>query len=213
MQSAYGTIFTAQEQRPSEDGVGQDKAGQQSAATKLANAGPETKMLRIGTQRIAADIFCQHTKQRIASERREKMGFWLKPATAAEIRRRAQQTGLSASATGAYFLEQMVLQDLQIQHGALLQPMVEQAISRKLNSIVTFLVTLLIPIYVNTGQSRRLQTNIIARLPDTRIMNEQILDHILDESAEAAQKDLKRRSPHLASIIAEELDQLLKIKD
>ena len=84
---------------------------------------------------------------------------------------------------------------------------------RKLHRIVTFLVSLLIPIYVNTGQSRRLQTNILARLPDTRVMNEQIVNHIVDESAEAAQKDFKRRSPHLAAIIAEELEQLLAAQD
>ena len=96
MQSAHGIIFNAGEQRPSEDGVGQDKAGQRPGPTKLANAGPVTKMLRTSTHRIAADIFCQQTKQRVFSGRREKMGFWLKPATAAEIRRRAQQTGLRA---------------------------------------------------------------------------------------------------------------------
>ena len=135
MTTAQGTIFhIGIGKRPPTGGVGQDKAGHQSGHTKLTNAGPETKLLRTGTQRTAADIFCQRTKKKNVSEHREKMGFWLKPATAAEIRRRAAQSGLSASATGAYFLDEMVLQDLQIQHGALLQPMVEQAINRNMSA-------------------------------------------------------------------------------
>ena len=87
MTAARGTIFTAQEQRPPTGGVLQDKAGHLSGPTKLADAGPETKMLRIGTQRIAADIFCQQIKQWVFSERRVKMGYLMKLSTAADIRR------------------------------------------------------------------------------------------------------------------------------
>ena len=206
MQSAHGTIFIAQESRPPTGGVGQDKAGQLPEPTKLANAGPETKMLRTGTQRIAADIFCEHTKKRVVPERREKMGFWLKPATAAEIRRRAAQTGLSASATGAYFLDEMVMRDLQVQHGALLEPMVDQAIRKRMR----FLAELLLLLLYDCSQMKYLLVNSLGRLPDYPVMSEEMLNHVRDESTRAARRDLRSRSPHLKALIAEELEHILQ---
>ena len=206
MTAAHGTIFTAGAERPSEDGVVQDKAGHQSGPTKLTNAGPVTKMLRSGSQRIAADIFCEHTKKRIFSERREKMGFWLKPATAAEIRRRAAQTGLSASATGAYFLDEMVLRDLQLQHGALLEPMVDQAIRKRMR----FLAELLLLLLYDCSQMKYLLVNSLGRLPDYPVMSEDMFNHVRDESTRTAKRDLRSRSPHLKALIAEELEHFLQ---
>ena len=103
----------------------------------------------------------------------------------------------------------MVGQDIQTQYAALLQPMVEQAIRKQMNRLVTFLVTLLIPMYCNTGQTKRLAVNIIGRLHDNPQMSEQVLNNILDESSQAARTDLKRRSPQLAALIQEEIDRLL----
>ena len=208
--TAHGTIFhNGIGKRPPIGEVRQDKAGHESADTKLTDVGPVTTMRRSGIQTTVANIFCQQTRKQNVSERRQKMGFWLKPSTAAEIRRRAEQTGLSASATGANLLDEIVMQNLQIQHAALLQPMVEQAIRKQMNRLVTFLVSLLIPMYCNTGQTKRLVVNIIGRLHDNPQMSEQVLNTILDESSQAARNDLKRRSPHLASLIQEEIDRLL----
>ncbi len=163
-------------------------------------------MLRTGTHRIAADIFCQQTKQRVFSGRREKMGFWLKPATAAEIRRRAQQTGLSASATGAYFLDEMVLRDLQLQHGALLEPMVDKSIRKHMR----FLAELLLLLFYDCSRMKYLLVNSLGRLPDYPIMSEDMFNHVRDESTRAARRDLRSRSPHLKALIAEELEHFLR---
>ncbi len=165
MTAVHGTIFhNGMGKCPPTGGVGQDKTGQQSEPTELTNAGPVTTMLRTDAHRIAADIFYQHTKKRVFSERREKMGFWLKPATAAEIRRRAAQTGLSASATGASFLDEMVLRDLQLQHGALLEPMVDQTIRKRMR----FLAELLLLLLYDCSQMKYLLVNSLGRLPDSR---------------------------------------------
>ena len=74
--TAHGTIFhNSIGKRPPTGGVGQDKAGQKSADARPNDAGLVTKMLQPGEQRIAANIYCQHTKKRNCSERRVKMGF------------------------------------------------------------------------------------------------------------------------------------------
>ena len=139
-------------------------------------------MLRSDEQQSVADIFCQHTKKRVVSERREKMGFWLKPSTAAEIRRRAAQTGLSASATGANFLDQIVMQDLQIQHGALLQPMVDQAMRKRMR----FMAELLLLLLYDCSQMKYLLVNSLCLLPDYSGISEDMFNHVCDESTRAS---------------------------
>jgi len=206
MQSAQGTIFSTRRERPPAGGVGQDKAGQQCGPTKLANAGPVPKLLRSDAQRTTADIFCEQTKKRTVSECRKKMGFWLKPSTAAEIRRRAAQTGLSASATGANFLDEMVMRDLQMQHGALLEPMVDQAIRKRMRCLAELLLLLL----YDCSQMKYLLVNSLGRLPDYPVMSEDMFNRVRDESTRAAKRDLRGRSPHLKALIAEELEYFLQ---
>ncbi len=206
MHTAHGTIFDARPERPSADGVGQDKAGQHTGPTTLTHAGPDTEMVRSATHRIAADIFCQSTKQRAASERREKLGFWLKPATAAEIRRRAHQAGLSASATGAAFLDEMVLRDLHLQHGALLEPLVDTCLRKR----TRFLAELLLLLLYDCGQMKYLLVNSLGRLPDYPVMREDMFNHLRDASTRAAKRDVRNRSPHLKAFIAEELEHFLQ---
>ncbi len=207
MTTAQGTIFhNGNGKRPPTGGVGQDKAGQTSAESRPNYPGPATKMLRSDEQQSVADIFCEHTKKRDFSACREKMGFWVKRSTAAEIKRRAAQTGLSASATGANFLDQIVMQDLQIQHGALLQPMVDQAMRKRMR----FMAELLLLLLYDCSQMKYLLVNSLGRLPDYPVMSEDMFNHVRDESTRAAKRDLRSRSPHLKALIAEELEQFLK---
>ena len=200
MTTAQGTIFHKDiGKRPPTGGVRQDNGACYSARTKQRYPAAVMHHDRAETQ----------TTKPPTSGPRQKMTFWVEPKAAAELRRKARESHLSVSAVGASFIEQMVGQDIQQQYAALLQPMVEQAIRKQMNRLVTFLVSLLIPMYCNTGQTKRLVVNIIGRLHDNPQMSEQVLNTILDESSQAARNDLKRRSPHLASLIQEEIDRLL----
>ena len=200
MRTAHGTIFhKPPAARPPVGGVGQDNGGHSSARTRQ-------RYPAAVTNRTSADA--QPSTSTPAGPR-QKMTFWVEPKAAAELRRKAKESNLSVSAVGASYIEQMVGQDIQRQYAALLQPMVGQAIRKQMNRLVTFLVTLLIPMYCNTGQTKRLAVNIIGRLHDNPQMSEQVLNTILDESSQAARNDLKRRSPQLAALIQEEIDRLL----
>ncbi len=98
------------------------------------------------------------------------------------------------------------MQDLQIQHGALLQPMVDQAMRKRMR----FMAELLLLLLYDCSQMKYLLVNSLGRLPDYPVMSEDMFNHVRDESTRAAKRDLRSRSPHLKALIAEELEQFLK---
>src|SRR5437016_933523 len=73
-----------------------------------------------------------------------KLTVWVKPVVKAELQRRAEQEGLSLSATGAAFLEQALQANVDMQYSSLLQPIIEQAIRKQMRSISTRLAWLLV---------------------------------------------------------------------
>ena len=128
------------------------------------------------------------------------MTLWVKPAIKAELKRIAEQEGLSVSQVGGSFLQEAIRQQLHVQHAVLLQPIIEQAISRRMAAISTRLSSLLVRGVLDTGQIRRLVINLLARQPG---MTQHAREEIIDGSQEGARKQITRMTPQLASLIAE----------
>src|SRR3989442_4720599 len=126
--------------------------------------------------------------------------LWVKPEIKAELKRFAEKEGLSVSQVGGSFLQEAIRQQLHVQHAVLLQPIIEQAISRRMAAISTRLSSLLERGVLDTGQIRRLVINLLARQPG---MTPHTLEEILDGSQEGARKQLTRMTPQLASLISE----------
>ncbi len=137
-----------------------------------------------------------HSKQR----KTVHVTLWVKPEIKAELKRLAEKEGVSVSATGGSFLEEAIRQQLHVQHAVLLQPIIEQAISKRMAAISTRLSMLLVRGVLDAGQIRRLVINILARQPG---MTEQVLDEIIDGSMTGARKHITRMTPQLTSLIAE----------
>jgi len=125
---------------------------------------------------------------------------WMKPELKAELKRLADAEGLSVSKSGAALLEEAVRQKLHIQHAVLLQPIIEQAITRRMAAISTRLSSLMVRGVLDIGQVRRLVINMLARQPG---MTQQTLEEILDGSQEGSRKQITHLTPQLASLIAE----------
>jgi len=125
---------------------------------------------------------------------------WMKPELKAELKRLADAEGLSVSKSGAALLEEAVRQKLHIQHAVLLQPIIEQAITRRMAAISTRLSSLMVRGVLDIGQVRRLVINMLARQPG---MTQQALEEILDGSQEGSRKQITHMTPQLASLIAE----------
>jgi hypothetical protein len=119
---------------------------------------------------------------------------------AAEIERLRDQGGkrLSRSAVVAALLEKAVRGHIDMQYGALLRPVIEQAISARSRARDARLAALLVRIAHDSGQTRSLVTNLLARAPG---VNAELLETILDKSAERSKANLTHLSPQITELI------------
>ena len=118
----------------------------------------------------------------------------------AELKRIAASEGLSVSATGAAYLEKAMQTHLDLQYGALLQPIIESAIRQQMRSMSTRLAFLLVRVAFASEQTRSLVTNVLGRQQG---VTPSVLNEILDGSSKAAKGKITHRTPQLEEIIAE----------
>ena len=128
------------------------------------------------------------------------VSLWVKPEIKAELKRLAEKEGMSVSKFAGCLLEEALHQKLHIEHAILLQPIIEQAISRRMAAISTRLSSLMVRGVLDIGQVRRLVINMLARQPG---MTQQTLEEILDGSQEGSRKQITHMTPQLASLIEE----------
>jgi len=127
------------------------------------------------------------------------LDLWVNPIIKAELKRIAEQEGLSMSATGAALLEEAIRQKLHLQQGVLLQPIIKQAIRDQMQGISNRLAFLLARNAFSSEQTRAIAANILGRQDD---MTEEKLKHILAMTKRDAQGNLTRRNPELEELIA-----------
>ncbi len=138
-------------------------------------------------------------KRSTPKRRTTQLIVWVNPLVKAEIQRRADREGLSLSATGAALLEHALQADIDLQYGALLQPIIEQAIRKQMRGISTRLAWLLVRVAFDAGQTRSLVTNILGRQPG---MSDAELTTILGGSSKTAKGNITRKTPQLTELIA-----------
>jgi hypothetical protein len=127
-----------------------------------------------------------------------QLTLWVKPIVKAELTRIAEQEGLSVSAAGGAFLEKALQQNVDMQYGSLLQPIIREAITKQMRSMSTRLAWLLVRIAYDAAQTRSLVTNILGRQED---VTPAILNEILDSSSKTAKANITRRTPQITQLI------------
>ena len=85
-----------------------------------------------------------------------------------------------------------------MQYGALLRPVIEQVIEKRLAARDARFAALLVRIAFDSGQNRALLTNLLARSPG---ISPEILDSILDQSGQRAKANLTHLSPQISELI------------
>ncbi len=183
-------------QRP-RGGVRQDKR----AFLRARTASRQPASLKNG-MRAQANL-TKNIRSRNRNEQKRQtvqLTLWVKPIVKTELGRIAEQEGLSISATGGAFLEKSLQQNIDMQYGALLEPVIRQEIRRQMRAYSTRIALLLVRTAFASEQTRNLVTNILARQPGVK---PEILDHILDSSSSAAKSKIIAKTPQLESIIAE----------
>jgi hypothetical protein len=152
-------------------------------------------------------------QKRSSKRQKEKVTIWLDQPIASELKRLADGSKLSISSAGAALLTKAVGMNLHEQQQALLQPAVHQAVRQELRTLGNRLAALLVAVKLDTGITRQLEVNILARLPNSRQMDEETLNDIRDRSGQRARQELRAKTPHLRSLIEEELASWLSEED
>jgi hypothetical protein len=176
-------------------GVGQDKGAHSRARIASLPIAPPENMMR--AQQLKTDT--PRSQSRPNTKRKTThLTLWVKPVVKAELERIAERERLSVSATGAAFLERAMQTNVDMQYGALFQPIMEQLIRKHMRSISTHLAWLLVRVAFDCGQTRSLVTNILSRQPG---MTQDELKNILDGSNKTARGNITRRTPQIIELI------------
>jgi hypothetical protein len=133
--------------------------------------------------------------------------LWVKPIVKTELKRLAEQEGLSVSAAGGAFLEKALQRHVDMQYGALLQPIIESTIGKQIRSMSTRLAWLLVRIAFDTGQTRVLATNILGTQEG---MTGDSLKEILNSADKRSKANLTRKTPQLTELVQAVEKWLLK---
>jgi predicted chitinase len=175
--------------------VVQDKARMKSARIASAQPAAHKKVAR------AREMGNSPTRSQNRANLKQKtvqLTLWVDPIIKAEVTRLAEREGLSVSATGRAFLEKAIQTDLDLQYGALLTPIIETAIDKRMRSRDTRLAWLLVRVAFDTGQIRSLVTNILGKQQG---MTEDILKNILAMSQKTAKGNITRKTPQIAELM------------
>src|SRR5690349_17568332 len=107
---------------------------------------------------------------------------WVQPSLRAELSRLAEQEGLSISRVSATLLEEAIRQKLHIQHAVLLQPIIEQTISKHMRTRDTKLAFLLARGAFESGMTKALAVFLLKQAG----VDQERLKAMLDECSRKA---------------------------
>jgi hypothetical protein len=187
-------------------GLRQDKGALERARTASHQPAPRENGMR--SHRLSNNF--QRLQNKPTPKRKTvHLTLWVKPIVKAELQRIAEGEGLSVSAAGGALLEKALQTNLDMQYGALLQPIISEAITKQMQGIRKRLTFLLVRIAFSSEQNRSISTNILGRQPG---MTDHDLNEILDKSSEAAKDKIPQNTPQLEDLIAE-VEKWLSIQD
>ncbi len=194
-QDVYPTPSQSRNVQQPRSGVGQDKRAASRARTASMQPAPHEKAMRAQqTNRKTS----RSQKKSTPKRKTIHLTLWVKPVVKTELQRIAERDGLSVSATGGAFLERAMQANIDMQYGALFQPIMEQAIRKHMRGISTHLAWLLVRVAFDSGQTRSLVTNILGRQPG---ITPDELKNILDGSNKTARGNITRRTPQIVELI------------
>jgi hypothetical protein len=122
----------------------------------------------------------------------------LKPRVRAELERVAGLRNLSISATGAELLEWALEQDLETQHGVLLEAIIDKAIGKHMRAYSNRIAVLLVRSLFTSEQTRSFAVNILGRQPG---MTDAALTEIKNGANNSARANITRVTPQLKTLI------------
>jgi hypothetical protein len=183
--------------------VRQDKSA--AIRGRVASVQPERPAPVLRAQQ--EDTQPSRTQNNTAHKRKTvPLTLWVKLIVKAEVQRLVQleeqegKADVSLSSVGGAFLERGLQQNVDMKYGALLVPIIENAIDRRLRARDNRLVALLFRIAFETGQIRGIVTNNLAIQPG---ITEEIIQTVLTNSEKDAKKNITRKTPQITEMLEE----------
>jgi hypothetical protein len=141
--------------------------------------------------------------------------LWVKPFIKSEVQRLVElekhegKADVSLSSVGGAFLERGLQQNVDMKYGALLGPIIENAIDRRMRARDNRRVARLVRIAFETGQIRGIVTNNLAIQPG---VTEDIIQTVLTNSEKDAKKNITRKTPQIVEML-EELSKWMTVDE
>jgi hypothetical protein len=175
--------------------VEQDK----TALTRGSPASPQPEPPQKAAQSHALNNNPQRAKKHGSTKRKTvHLVLWVKPIVKAELQRIADQEGLSLSKAAGTLLARALDGHMDRNYNALLTPIIETAIDKRMRARDARLAWLLVRVAFDAGQTRSLVTNILGRQSG---MTEETLKTILAMSQRTAKGNITRRTPQLTELM------------
>jgi hypothetical protein len=184
-------------------GVWQDKNA--AARKRAATSQPVTPVKPLRTQTANADTSTV-THQPGSKRKRAYIMLWVNPVVKEELERRARRNRISLSAAGGALLERAMQQDIDMEYGALLEPVIRQEISRQMRNYSSRLALLIVRDAFATEQTRSILTEVlrlqfkISGVPQDEVEDEVV--KILDWSADLAKSKIAWKTPELEEAVS-----------
>jgi hypothetical protein len=186
--------------------VRQDKARISSAQVRTRQPAPLTKNTR---EQPLNSKLPRSQNRPTRNKRTKKLTLWVEPIVKDELERIAKREGLSLSKSGAAFLKRSLQQNIDLEYSALLTPVIETAINKRMRSRDARLAWLLVRVAFDTGQTRAIVANILGRQQG---MTEDVLKNILAMSQRTAKGNITRRTPQITELM-EAVEKWLNAED
>src|SRR3954451_22565011 len=127
--------------RTSDAGVGQDKTALTRDRAASSQVAPRRNMPRSESLNNRSQ---RTTPVNRGRKRTIELSLWVDPVVKDEIARRAKRNNLSISATGGALLRRALQQSIDMEYGALLEPIIREEIRRQMRSYSSRLALLLV---------------------------------------------------------------------
>jgi len=148
-----------------------------------------------------------HSKKR----KTVQIAGWGSPSLKEAVKRKAKKNGISESAVVVSLVEKGIQQDIDMQYGAMLRPVIQDAVDKSMRSALKKQTNLLVRTAFDTGQIRGIAINILGKCKG---ITPEILNQIIDEAAIGAKKRITNRTPQLKDLITQvEKDYQIKNKE
>jgi hypothetical protein len=197
-QSAKNVLFHQPKSvinHPNLQEVLQDKHREKSVRAATAQPAPREQVPR--TRPLHPNT-TRSTNGNVPKTRTVQLNLWVSPREKAEVKRLAEQEGLSASATGRAFMVRGMQAHIDMHYSATLPPIIENAIRKEMRGMANRFAWLLVRVAFDTGQTRAVVNNLLSRQAG---VTDEILKNILARAQQIAKGNITRRTPQIKELV------------